>query len=357
MTQINAWPGFHKMPNPYARALYERITRRGIRVDDFDPRRFLVTHAQLWHIHGPDYLVNTKGVLRSALRVFGFSLLLCYARLRRICILWTINNVQSHERYHPLLEKTLWRVFVTCLDGYIAYSRAGQRRALERFPALAKKPAWLIPHGHYRGLYPVVVSRDAARARLGVPAHVRAYLFFGSVRAYKNVPGLINAFVRRSARDAWLIVAGHPSPPELGRQIESLAAQDSRIRLMLDLVPDDEVQYYFQAADIVVLPFSDILNSGSAMLALSFDRPVVVPRLGAMEELRASIGPDWVWTYDGALTAETLDLALEWACGNERAQVAPLSGLDWGTIAESTVAAYEGLVGMKARPANSSAQR
>ncbi|MDY7008651.1 MAG: hypothetical protein SWX82_33215 [Cyanobacteriota bacterium] len=54
---------------------------------------------------------------------------------------------------------------------------------------------------------------------------------------------------------------------------------DSRIKLKFGFVPDKKLQEYFRAANFVVLPFKDILNSGNALLALSFDCPVLVSAL------------------------------------------------------------------------------
>ena len=54
---------------------------------------------------------------------------------------------------------------------------------------------------------------------------------------------------------------------------------------------------FFSAADLVVLPFSDIMHSGSAILALSFNKPVLVPARGALPELQTRVGAAWVQTY------------------------------------------------------------
>jgi glycosyltransferase involved in cell wall biosynthesis len=111
------------------------------------------------------------------------------------------------------------------------------------------------------------------------------------------------------------------------------------VRLALEHVPDDDIQRYLRAADLVVLPFRDITNSGSALLALSFDRPVLVPALGAMGELQALAGADWVRTYDEDLTPDLLARALDWAV--RRPPGAPrLDALEWPEIARQTLSVY-----------------
>ena len=101
---------------------------------------------------------------------------------------------------------------------------------------------------------------------------------------------------------------------------------------------------WLRAADVVVLPYRAIQNSGSAVLALSADRPVVVPALGAMRELQVVAGSDWVRCFDGDFDDRELQASLEWA-GRQRAEVAPIERLAWDGIARDTVAFYRRLRG------------
>ena len=149
--------------------------------------------------------------------------------------------------------------------------------------------------------------------------------------------------VRALADDVILLVAGAPQPPSLADEVRAAAAGDPRIRLSLGHVPDDKVQLYLRAADLVALPFRDITNSGSALLALGFDRPVLVPARGAMGELQALAGSEWVRTYEGELTPALLADALEWARAERSPASPPLEALDWSRIAEETLAFYRTL--------------
>jgi hypothetical protein len=92
-----------------------------------------------------------------------------------------------------------------------------------------------------------------------------------------------------------------------------------------------------------VLPYRDILNSGSALLALSLNRPVLVPRRGALAELQQQVGEAWVRCYDGDLTAETLVDAIAWARETPREPEAPLHAFAWPSIARAHQLAYRSL--------------
>ena len=100
-------------------------------------------------------------------------------------------------------------------------------------------------------------------------------------------------------------------------------------------MPDAEVARTVCAADLMVLPFSQILNSGSALLALSFNVPILVPAQGTLIELAELVGPEWVRTYPDTLTPEILADALQWAA-QPRPTPAPLDHFDWDSSGKAT---------------------
>jgi glycosyltransferase involved in cell wall biosynthesis len=109
-------------------------------------------------------------------------------------------------------------------------------------------------------------------------------LFIGQCREYKNIPGLIKAF-RDLPIDSLLLIAGQFQRDEYRQRVVTMADEDKRIKVYPKHIPDDELQDFLTACDCVVLPYLEILTSGSAMLALSFGRPVVSVRLGCLKDL------------------------------------------------------------------------
>ena len=165
----------------------------------------------------------------------------------------------------------------------------------------------------------------------------------GQIRRYKNVPHLIRVF-RESGVDATLLIAGKISPPELETEIRDAARGGDRIVIDARFLPDDDIAAALAAADLVILPYARIQNSGSAILAVSADRPVLVPQLGAMRELQEQLGDDWVRLYDGDLTSADLTRALEWSVASGRPDRAELGALDWDVIAAQTMDAYRSIL-------------
>jgi hypothetical protein len=96
----------------------------------------------------------------------------------------------------------------------------------------------------------------------------------------------------------------------------------------------------------VVLPYRDILNSGAALLALSFDVPVLVPKKGALGELQETIGQQWVRLYEDDLSQGDLQLGLAWAAKpHSDCEVAELrerlEEFSWSKLAAATISAYQ----------------
>jgi glycosyltransferase involved in cell wall biosynthesis len=240
------------------------------------------------------------------------------------------------------LERLFWRIFLPNLDGIICFSEPGKKQLFAEHPRTKSIPTFVIPRGHYRGAYPDTMTKSEAREALKIHAHEFVILFLGQIRRYKGVGRLIQCFARAQISCAQLLIAGRPMDDVIRREINDAAAQSPHVRLFLDFVDQNDIQKFFRAADLVVLPYKEISNSGSAILALSFDRPVLLPMLGALPGLQ-QIGSDWVKLYKGELTPEIISDAINWT---KRRHVAlgaraPLEDFNWDHTAQATIRAFK----------------
>jgi beta-1,4-mannosyltransferase len=270
--------------------------------------------------------------------------------LRRmgVRVVWTLHNLGGHEGSRPEHEMRAHRRIAGQCDAVICHCGASVASAMDAYqlPDSARARFVVVPHGSYAGWYPDAMDRADARAALGLEMTQRVFLFIGQIRAYKGVEELLRVFRGIDAPDARLVIAGKPDrkPTRLG--IEQAASDEPRIKLELDLIPDDRMQVYLRAADAVVLPYRDVLTSGSAILAMTFGQPVIAPAIGCLPE---SLGSEGTLLYDpadpvgleGALRAAmTADLV---ALGKRAA--AHAATLDWGPIAAQTAQLYRGGAG------------
>lgn len=343
---VLGWPAFaNRAEQPYNWLLYSHLRKLGIRVDEYGVSRALSGRYSILHLHWPDRRVRDPSAVAAMARSAGLLALLDAARARGVRIVWTVHNLEAHEgTCRPWLETRYWRGLTRRVDGFISLFESGLPVIRRRFPALRERPGFAVPHGHLRGVYPDEVDRAEARRALGLPPDSRVVAFVGQVRPYKNVTGLIRAFRELPEPDGRLLVAGRPKPAALARELRAAAENDPRVRLDLRFIPDDELQLCLRAADLVALPYRDVFNSSSALLGLSFDRPVLVPNIGGMPDLAGSVGEAWVRTYAGDLTPAELSGALGWAAAGTRPDRAPLEHLGWERVARLTLEAYRAVL-------------
>ena len=147
-----------------------------------------------------------------------------------------------------------------------------------------KRPIDVARHPAYTGWYRDDVSREQARAKLDLPNDARVYLYFGYIKPYKGVEDLIQAFDALADDQAILVIAGKPMDEAIRDEIGALATGNRRIRTHLAYIPDEAIQDFFRAADIVVFPFQHTQTSGSLMLALTYGCPVIAPAIATLPE-------------------------------------------------------------------------
>ncbi len=145
-----------------------------------------------------------------------------------------------------------------------------------------------IPHPNYLGLcHDHNLSRDEARHLLGISPLARSILFFGTIASYKGLDVLLRAFSRVSKEDphAHLTIAGEPqedfTPYKL--LVEQFGLSN-RVLTDLRYIPLAEFPKYFRSADVVVLPYRRIYQSGILQLAYGFGRPVIVTDVGGLNQ-------------------------------------------------------------------------
>jgi beta-1,4-mannosyltransferase len=347
--RVVAYPAFSlREQNPYTRLLYGNMDAQ---VSDFSYRRTLTTRCDILHFHWPEWELNAYTNAMQAAAWLRLKLLaMDWLRARGAKVVWTAHNLRAHDGLHPRLEKWFWSSFIKRVDAYIALTESGRCATLARFPSLSRVPGYVIPHGHYRNEYPNGAGAGL-REQVGLNPNTKILLFFGQIREYKNVLALIRAF-RGMEGDIVLCIAGRPGSERLAAEVRREAAVDRRVLLYLYDVPKERVQDFFRDADLVVLPYRDILNSGTALLSLSFGRPVLVPDRGAMGELRSMVGPEWVRTYSGEIDATAMVEALAWSLNSVRPSEPQLGELEWPNLAKQTLNAFAEICS-KGMPAHS----
>ena len=214
----------------------------------------------------------------------------CFGTIARIArgnghtkVLCQIDNVEPHERH--LTDKPFNRYYLHSVDGFVYMSE----QVHSELRAYSDAPALFSPHPLFEN-FGERVERSEACVRLGLDPANRYVLFFGLIRDYKGLDLLLDAWaqLRRAGRTEGrrLIVAGEfytAREPYLNR-IADNGLQDE-VLLHDRFIPDDDVKYYFSAADFVVQPYKTATQSGVTQIAYQFCVPRVVTAVGGLPEI------------------------------------------------------------------------
>jgi beta-1,4-mannosyltransferase len=331
---------------PYLRLLHEALARHGVkllRVDRPGPALARDRRLDAVHLHWLEYLTKAEGprglrTLRAQWRLA--RLLASLAALRRSGkrVVWTVHNIRPHESRHPWLDRLTARVTACLADALIVHSRYAAGRVEGLLGASGK--LHVIPHGHFRDLYPASRTRLEVRAALGIPEAAFTYLVFGQLRAYKLVPEAVRAFRSLPDPHLRLMVAGASWDDRVRERIVKAADSDDRVLLRLEFVPDDEVAELHLAADAAVIAYREVFSSGALLLALGFGLPVVAPAESTAPEVAA--GPALETFAPGALRA-ALDAVRRGDPARRReAALRAATECSWEAIAEETACVYRG---------------
>ncbi len=338
--------------NPYVRLLARGISAvlpsARISHSHFLSLPWLLRHLRnvdLLHIHWIEHLYLAPRAWQRRKGFLSVALALILARVWGIKIVYTVHNVNQHEGRSPILNELANHLIFRLAHTIHVHDVSVAQVVAHKYGR--KKNVVVIPHGNYIGAYPDTVSRDAARAFLrakGIPIAEDAFLFLflGQVRPYKGLETLIAAFHRVENPHAYLLIVGKAEDPAYADHIRSLIRGHPRIMTHLTYVPDEELQYFFRAANVCVFPYKRITTSGAALLAFSFGCPIIAPALGPFKDL-ASGGRGLLYPPgDERRLARALHMALNGALATAGERVlAYTRSLDWRHLAKKHGQVYE----------------
>jgi len=219
----------------------------------------------------------------------------------------------------------------------------------------------VIPFGMNSTVRNTPLTRGQARERLGVGDTDKTILFFGRIVPYKGLEFLVAAFQRIAGRnpDYRLIIAGKPKAEnetyaeDIRRMIANGPGGDQIIQRM-EFIRDDDTEVYFKGADVIVLPYKDICQTGVLFLAYNFGLPAVATDVGAF-------GEDIVQGETGFLcrpcdSASLADRLEEYFASDlfkeldmRRSEIRQYAKVrhSWETVGDMTRSVYSGLPGSK----------
>ena len=239
-----------------------------------------MTDSRLFHI-----LWHNKFVL------FDRTFLIFYYKLLGKKVVFTAHNINERERdgRYNILNKLSLKILYDLVDHIFVHSLKMKSQLIMDF-YISETKISVIPFGINNTLPISGLTRVEAKAKLNLESYKKVILFFGNIAPYKGLEYAISAINRlRKTDDAFCLVIGgqikacHRYWESLEQMIRAFDL-DRYVMKKIQYIPDDDVEAFFKAADVLVLPYKFIYQSGVLFLAYSFGLPVIASDVGSLRE-------------------------------------------------------------------------
>jgi len=219
------------------------------------------------------------------------TVLMLYYRLLGKRVVFTAHNVNAGKRdsNDSSLNRALLKIQYGLCDHIFVHTEGMKTEMTSEFRIPGSKIS-VIPFGVNNTVPNTSLSSAEAKRQLGIGKNDKALLFFGNIAPYKGLEYLVAAFdqllkVDRSYR---LLVVGKPKGPEsywneVRRAITSSDIADRTIA-KIEYVPDEDTELYFKAADVLILPYAHVFQSGVLFLGYSFGLSAIAADVGSLKE-------------------------------------------------------------------------
>jgi beta-1,4-mannosyltransferase len=213
--------------------------------------------------------------------------LLIFLRKMNFRIVWTMHNALPHDASGAYVKRRMMYYLSKYANAVVIHSHATLDVLATLNPKAVKK-AQYIPHPNYAGIYGPIQAQSKTSEKLRL-------LFMGSVKPYKNIELLIEA-VEGFEEEVTLLVAGRPYSDAYKASLLELVKSYPHIQLKLEFIENAEIPGLIAESDLLIFPYDirSSLNSGSVILAFSYARSVICPRIGTILDLRE---PEDVFQY------------------------------------------------------------
>ena len=243
-------------------------------------RYTLAGKANIFHI-----LWNNK------LQNFDRTLLMLFYRLLGKKVVLTAHNVNAGKRDGTdswLNRFTLkWQYSLT--NHIFVHTQKMKYELADEF-GVPEQKVTIIPYGVNNVLPYTRMTTEEARRQFGLRVSERVLLYYGAIKSYKGLQYLVEGFQRiASEGDYKLIIAGERKKghedywQSIERSIESHPSREKVLK-KIAFISDAETEVYFKAADVAVLPYTDIFQSGILFVAYNYGTPVIATDVGSFAE-------------------------------------------------------------------------
>ncbi len=277
--------------NPFQKLLIDILKRNQCNIlTDF--RKFNRTWLRnnsnkidILHLHWLDpFYLNVESSYKAWVYSKNFLSKLKYLKKNGVKIIWTVHNLENHNKKYLKIDRRVRRKLFSLVDRIIIMSDYAKTR-LEDSYKIKISNSEVIPLPNYIGIYKDEVTKTDAREKFGLHEDDKVILFLGLIKRYKGVDVLFNSKIFRESNNIKWIIAGRVEPEEYKLELEKKFQGLNNVITNFKYIPDDELQYFFRAADAAILPYTDFLTSSNLLLSMSFKLPGICSDHGFFREI------------------------------------------------------------------------
>lgn len=291
-----------------------------------------VIHAQWWSLPVAPVWLVTLGILR------------CLGRR----ILLTVHNVEFHEKWP--LDRHVMKMVFSLAHSFCVHSQENAEQ-IARYMHISPARIKIVPMPAHDMYCSERISGEAARKKLGIDTDRLVVLIFGNLRDYKGTDDFLRAFALLPEKlrcKVTILIVGQPwGSSERYDELIKECGIEKQVKKFLRYVPMSQVKYYFEAADLVALPYKHFAaQSGVGAIALAFGKPLLVTRVGALPSLvkrpEAIAEPNDVESLRKSLAKLLNNNGLLEKLAVDSHELA--AKLSWGAAAERHLAIYRAML-------------
>lgn len=226
----------------------------------------------------------------AVLKYLAKKLTIFRLKRKHIDVLTVVHNRRPHENAHPNLSLSLRKCLCRTSKKIVVLSGATEDMLQEQLGStLYNKVEGKIvklPLPNYVDVYPV--SDAYFREKMNIPDDVPVFLSLGHIRPYKNVELVLEVASEIQNRElpGVFIVAGKPISDVYWQKLEDQAKNLANVHMIKGFVPDSDIRSLVEMSDAMIVPMNtdSSINSSECMLAFSYKKPVIAPKIGTVLE-------------------------------------------------------------------------
>ena len=223
---------------------------------------------------------------------FDRTLLNLYYKILGKKILFTAHDINYKKLVgnDTFMNRLTLNIMYRMMDHIIVHTEKMKQELVDAYRVEENKIS-IIPFGVNEVLPITHLTREQARKKLNLPSQDKVLLFFGNIAPYKGLEFLVLSLIslRKRFKDLKLIIAGRVKVGcqeywlNIEQMIKEYQLEDIVIK-RIEYIPEAEAEIYFKAADVLMLPYKNIFQSGLIYTSYRFGIPVVATDAGSLSD-------------------------------------------------------------------------